>query len=69
MSSYYSKEMLDATSHEADEALERTVDWMARQSLRNMLHVNPDAARGYGGREKLLAKLRQGYVQSLAVAN
>lgn len=69
MSSYYSEEMLEATSHEAEAALARTVDWMARQSLNNMLHVNPDAAAVYGGSEKLLAKLRAGYVHSLAEAN
>lgn len=69
MSSYYTEEMLEATSVEAEAALERTVDWMARQSLKNMLHVNPNAAEVYGGNDKLLAKLRAGYVQSLAIAS
>ncbi len=58
MSSYYSEEMLEETSREAEAALTRTVDWMARQTMKNMLHVDPAVAVAYGGDAGLLAKLK-----------
>lgn len=68
MSSFYSKEMIEETSREAAEALTRTADWMAKQTMQNMLRVNPDAAAAHGGQEQLLGKLRSSYQNSLALA-
>lgn len=68
MSSFYSKEMIEETSREAAEALTRTADWMAKQTMQNMLRVNPDAAAAHGGQEQLLGKLRSSYQNSLTLA-
>lgn len=68
MSSFYPTEMIEETSRAATEALARTADWMAKQTMQNMLRVDPDAAEVYGGRDQLLGKLRSSYQSSLALA-
>lgn len=68
MSSFYSTEMIEETSRESARALARTADWMARQTMKNMLHVNPDAATAHGGEEELLGKLTRSYESSLSLA-
>lgn len=65
MPAYYPGEMLDAMEREAVAARARTADWMARQTMINMLHLDPDAADGHGGKPSLLGKLRRGYDKSL----
>lgn len=68
MSSYYSEEMLVETSLEAEAALDRAAERMARRTMRNMLHVDPDAAAPYGGQEQLFERLKDSYTESLGVA-
>ena len=68
MSSYYSEEMLVETSREAAAAFDRAVGRMARQTMRNMLHVDPTAADPYGGQEGLLERLKHSYQESLSSA-
>lgn len=68
MSSFYSTEMLEETSREAEEALTRTAVWMAKQTMQNMLRVNPNAATPHGGEDQLLGKLKQNYENSLELA-
>lgn len=69
MPSYCSVDMLEEMSREADEALTRMADWMARLTMRNMLRVDPKAAQAYGGNLGLLRALRQSYRRSLKVAD
>lgn len=68
MSSFYSKEMIEETSREAAEALTRTAEWMAKQTMQNMLRVDPHAAEVHGGQDQLLGKLRSSYQSSLTLA-
>ncbi|MFG6082213.1 hypothetical protein ACEUZ9_002857 [Paracoccus litorisediminis] len=68
MSSYYTEEMLVEMSLEADAALLRVAERLARRTIKNMLHIKPDAAAPYGGREQLFARLKASYTTSLSSA-
>jgi 3-mercaptopyruvate sulfurtransferase SseA len=69
MSSFYSTEMLEETSRVAAKARKSTADWMAQQTVKNMLHVDPRAADQYGGKAQLLRRLKASYENSLSLAS
>ncbi|MFG6082175.1 hypothetical protein ACEUZ9_002818 [Paracoccus litorisediminis] len=66
MPNYCTEELLDEMSREADLALERAAERMARRTVRNMLHMNGDAAAAHGGKEQLLLRLKASYARSLS---
>lgn len=69
MPSYYSPEMLVEATRAAEEARPRVAEWMARLSLNNMLHLDPEAAIPFGGPEQLLERLKASYQRSLEMSH
>lgn len=65
MPCFESPEMLEAARVEGQAARARTADWMARMTLRNMLHVDPGAADPHGGPVALTEKLAAAYSRTL----
>lgn len=63
--SYASPDMCVAEQQQAEAALERVSVRMARQTMRNMLHLDPRAADGFGGQQQLQAQLESAYRRSL----
>ncbi len=66
MPSYYPGEMMAAAAIEAEAALQRAAARMARQTLGNMLHLDPTAADPFGGKERLRRRLEASYRQLLS---
>lgn len=69
MPSYYSPEMLAEAARAAEEARPRVAEWMARLSLNNMLHLDPEAATPFGGSDQLLERLKASYQRSLEMSH
>lgn len=66
MPSYYPVDMMAAAAIEAEAALQRVAARMARQTLSNMLHLDPAAAHPFGGEERLRQRLEASYRESLS---